>query len=178
LIFLQNEIIKLKPQLVIFCFGHNDFFLSPMSDTEQVRHNRKLSTRLRNKLSSLEIALLVKRLFSRDQISPEQKPHIPLTDFKRRNLVAQYEHNLTEAVTTCQKSGIKLILMTQATRDQAKPERIAYNEAVRTVAHRSSTILVDPDPILTGTPHFVDFGHPDPAGHSLIAELLFRTLSN
>ncbi|MBN2382372.1 hypothetical protein JXQ70_05760 [bacterium] len=174
LVYLQNELIAYKPDLVVFCFGHNDTFIAPLNDQEQVAFNRKVTTRLIKALSNLEIVLLFRHLL-RDQVKTTQE--LPcLIGWKPRNDVEHFRQNLEATAETCSQHGIRLVLMTQATRDHQKPERAAYNQAVRAVAERYHSLLVDPDPILTGSPHFIDPGHPNATGHQIIADLLSRTL--
>lgn len=175
LVYCNRELIKLKPNLIVFCFGHNDTFKTPSTDKERVAQNKKLLNRINIFLSKLEIVTFFKRmvLYPKGNENTELKPFLSA---KPRNNVQEFTHNLLEVVELCRQTHIDLIFMTQGTRGKQSPERASYNDAIRQATYDNDVVLIDVDPILTETTHFVDVAHPNPTGHGIIADLLYQTI--
>jgi acyl-CoA thioesterase-1 len=122
----------------------------------------------------------------------ESKPRVVLISFGLNDAinyakgtipVEQYRKNLEAIIRTFRRSGIKPILQTGTPTTDVTVNAIfkPYVEAQRQIARRKNIPLVEnytafAEALIEGQPLYMDYGHPDAAGHALIASKVLRTL--
>lgn len=178
--FLARDLLRYRPDAVLWDFAHNDGTPSEWG-LAYAEIDRRLNA-ASGAVSALQRALSHVRLYQAMKLgllrarsgllgklfAGAQTNNVPLADFSE---------NLRAFVALGREKGFEPILVIEPTYDDLfGAGRLApYREAARAVALETGSAWVDPLPILAAHRDddlFLDNVHPTPLGHGLIAEAI------
>lgn len=192
-VLLEEHLIKLKPEMVMFLVGVNDLFQTSYSTGDDFFQKiPKYSWRKWMNRSELVSFLLN---FYRSQVTKSRKvghfgieeiPELSKSDIenrriKHRNAQPEYVTRLNKLIETCRNAGIEPVLITQPIRIVSSSQKTAdidiYNETTKLVALASNVQLVDlAGSLETSSNYFYDEMHYTINGADRVAEIIFTHL--
>jgi lysophospholipase L1-like esterase len=135
--FIENDLIKLEPDVLIYSYGFNDSDLMDLSDSQKVNSpkdtgfGKYLRKMLLYKYMNKLIGSLSEMLHLAN--NPKSVPRVNLFE---------YRSNLEKVVSICKKSGIKLVFLPISV-------PVKYLEVMQEVARENDIILIETEKILT-----------------------------
>jgi lysophospholipase L1-like esterase len=198
LVYFEEAILKLAPDMVILYAGYNDSgYPGTMSDAEYLRRIKKLALKIKDNddkrkrlfkyglLSANPVLCLLaeSRLFGYlylhtfDPVTGGNK----IFPFTHRVPQADQEYVLKRFIDLSKKYNFRLILIPEAM-NWNMSGRVSLNfyfESTKRIAEENNTILINILDLINKYPAreiFIDDVHLTDFGHSLIAERLFELL--
>jgi len=163
-----KEVVPLRPDMALVCFGSNDAFRVVVEDKDYVLDRFGIKGSIYKYKTGLFLISLRDRLYKQKNV--KLVPRVPVSD---------YDKYLNEMASLCEKHGIELILLTRpfvgGTEDEFWWINFGprYNDVVRRVARDRHVKLVDLyEYFKDKEEYFADESHFTEEGHRAAARLI------
>ena len=117
---LEEEVLDLKPDLVLVYMGHNEFYGPDGVGASGLQKSFPWLTPIKYRLQNLRIFNLLSRLFTRDPESRQQagnlmrqvsrESHVPLNSDETKHIAGIFRDNLRTIVKDCKSANVPVVL--------------------------------------------------------------------
>ena len=172
LIFLKKHILNYKPSIITIKFGCNDAASAfPLPDKDiSIKKEHMIISKALNHSRIYQLIWFLKTV----KINKYYSQHS--SELPQRVNCKDYRENINEIVTIAKNNGIKIILITNPTRN---PDLLVqrYNKILRDIAKSQNVLLINADLIFKDLGEkskdlFYDSGHLKAEGEEIIAAKL------